>query len=51
MYTRTKKDVEKEIKIIRDFAEELRNDKQKALEFLCRTGIYTPDGKLSKWYR
>lgn len=48
---RTKKDIEKEILMIKSFSKELSEDKEKAKAFLVEVGIYTPTGKLTKWYK
>lgn len=48
---RTKKDIEKEILMIRSFSKKMSEDTEKAKAFLIEAGIYTPTGKLTKWYK
>ena len=51
MNAKVKKNIEEEIKQIRAFSAKLYNNKDEALEFLHKTGIYTQTGRLTKWYK
>lgn len=51
MNAKVKKNIEEEIKQIRAFSVKLYNNKDEALEFLHKTGIYTQTGRLTKWYK
>ena len=51
MAVRTAKDINKEIELMRKFAETYSSDKGKALDFLCQIGVTTRTGKITKRYR
>ena len=40
-----------ELKIVKDFSNELLKDPEKARDFFVRAGIYTKKGNLTKTYR
>lgn len=43
-----KKEINKIIKEMKEYTEELKNNSEKAKQFLINAGIYTKSGKLSK---
>ena len=46
----TNKEIEKEVKALNKYGEELLTNPKRADEFFVKVGIYTPDGKLTKEY-
>lgn len=46
----TEKEIEKEVFLLDKFAKELLSDRERALEFFVRVGIYDKEGKLAKEY-
>lgn len=51
MTTKERKQYNKELKDMKEFAKEVSSSKEKSVKFLQQAGILTSSGKLSKFYR